>query len=47
MYRDIARLPKLEQDDWQKACLQELEALKERQVFELVQRPRGRKVIKN
>jgi len=47
VYRDIARLPKLEQDNWQKACLQELEALKEHQVFELVQRPRGRKVIKN
>jgi len=47
VFRDIARLPKLEQGDWQKACLQELEALKERQVFELVQRPKGRKVIKN
>jgi len=46
-FRDIARLPKLEQDDWQKACLQELEALRWRQVFELVQRPRGHKVIKN
>jgi hypothetical protein len=46
-YRDIARLPELEQKEWQNACLQELEALKRRDVFELVPRPSGRKVIKN
>ena len=43
----MTRLPIAEQKEWQDACLQELEALKRRDVFELVQRPRGRKVIKN
>jgi hypothetical protein len=33
--------------EWEDACLRELEALKQRKVFELVERPRGRKVIKN
>ena len=47
VYKDIARLPKLEQQEWNDACLRELEALERRQVFELVPRPRGRKVIKN
>ena len=46
-YRDIARLPELEQQDWQNACLQELEALRRRDVYELVPRPKDRKVIKN
>ena len=46
-YRDIARLPELELKEWQNACLQELEALRRRDVYELVPRPKGRKVIKN
>jgi hypothetical protein len=46
-FRDIARLPELEQKEWQNACLQELEALRRRDVYELVPRPSGRKVIKN
>jgi len=46
-YKDIARLPQLEQQEWQNACLQELEALRRRDVYEVVMRPRGRKVIKN
>ena len=46
-YRDMTRLPIAEQKEWQDACLQELEALKRRNVFELVERPRGHKVIKN
>jgi hypothetical protein len=46
-YKDLARLPQLEQNEWQNACLQELEALKKRKVFELVPRLKGRKVIKN
>src|SRR5258707_102942 len=47
VYKDIARLPQLEQKEWENACLQELEALKRRDVFELVMRPTNRKVIKN
>lgn len=46
-YRDILRLPKAEQHDWKLAALEELEALKKRKVFELVPRPKGRRVIKN
>ena len=38
-YRDIARLPKAEQSEWQKACEEELEALHWRKVFEIVDRP--------
>ena len=46
-YKDIFRLPELEKKEWQNACLQELEALRRCDVYELVQRPRGRKIIKN
>ena len=46
-YHDMTRLPIAEQKEWQDACLRELEALKRRNVFELVQHPSGRKVIKN
>jgi len=47
VYKDIARLPKLEQKEWRDSCFRELEALKKRDVFELVPRPTNRKVIKN
>jgi len=46
-YQDIARLPELEQKEWHDACHRELEALEQRDVFRLVDRPKGRKVIKN
>ena len=46
-YKDVARLPELEQKEWQDACLRELEALERRNIFELVDRPKGHKVIKN
>ena len=46
-YRDMTCLPIAEQKEWQDACFQELEALKCRNVFELVEHPRGHKVIKN
>ncbi|KAL7281533.1 hypothetical protein ACG7TL_004850 [Trametes sanguinea] len=46
-YRDITRLPEAEQKEWKAACQEELEALRRRKVFELVDRPKGRKVIKN
>jgi hypothetical protein len=45
--KDIACLPELEQKEWKDACLQELEALKRCDVFELTPRPQGQKVIKN
>ena len=46
-YRDIARLPKTEQEEWKNACREELEALRKRNVFEIVDRPKDRQVIKN
>ncbi|KAL7284806.1 hypothetical protein ACG7TL_002116 [Trametes sanguinea] len=46
-YRDITCLPEAEQREWKAACQEELEALRRRKVFELVDRPKGRKVIKN
>ena len=46
-YKDIACLPELEQLDWKNAYLQELEALRRRDVYKLVPCPKGCKVIKN
>ena len=46
-FRDIARLPQAKQKEWFTACCKELEALRARDVYDLVDRPKGRKVIKN
>jgi hypothetical protein len=46
-YRDILRLPEAQQREWKAACREELEALRRRDVFELVDLPKGRKLIKN
>jgi hypothetical protein len=46
-YWDIATLPQAELEEWRTACNEELEALHRRKVYDLVERPRGRKVIKN
>ena len=46
-YRDIWSLPKEDQEEWRNACKQELEELHKRDVYDMVERPRGRKVIKN
>ena len=46
-YKDIARLPKAEREEWMQACREELEALKRRGTFEITDRPSGRRVIKN
>ena len=46
-FRDIASLPKTEREEWFNACHEELEALRARDVYDLVDRPKGRKVIKN
>ena len=47
VYKDVVRLPPAEQQEWQDACSRELEALRKCEVFELVPRPKYRKVIKN
>jgi hypothetical protein len=46
-FRDIMRLPERERKEWWKACLEEIEALKQRDVFELADLPPGRKAIKS
>jgi len=46
-YKDIARLPSQLQEQWKKACQEELEALCKRKVFELANLPKGHKAIKN
>jgi len=46
-YRDILRLPQDSLMEWKAACERELKALNKRNVFELVPRPKRRKVIKN
>ena len=46
-YRDITHLTKAEQEEWKTACCEELEALHRCKVFELMDRPKDQKVIKN
>jgi len=40
-------MPNKLQEEWKKACLEELESLRKRQVFEMTNLPQGRKAIKN
>ena len=46
-FRDILRMPNKLQEEWKKACLEQLESLRKQQVFELIDLPHGRKAIKN
>jgi hypothetical protein len=46
-FRDILRMPNTLQEEWKKACLEELESLQKQQVFELTELSHGRKAIKN
>jgi hypothetical protein len=46
-FRHILRMPAMQQKEWKDACREELEALRKRNVFELVKLPHGRKAIKN
>ena len=46
-YKDILHLPPNLLSHWRSACYRELSTLQKRNVFKLVERPRGRKVIKN
>ena len=46
-YKDMMCLPEVQQKEWKTACQEELEALRKREVFELVDLPKGRKLIKN
>jgi hypothetical protein len=46
-FRDLARLSKSEQAEWKHACQKQLEALRQCNVFELVDKPKGKRVVKN
>ena len=46
-FRDILKMPNTTQKEWKQACREELESLRRRKVFELVDPPKGRKVIRN
>jgi Reverse transcriptase (RNA-dependent DNA polymerase) len=46
-FRDIMHMPRAQQEEWKTACHEELESLRRRNVFELVNSPKGRKIIKN
>ena len=46
-YRDLLKLPKEHLDEWKASCKRELDALNRRHVFDLVDFPKGRKVIRN
>ena len=46
-YKDLLKLPKECLNEWKAACEQELDALNRRHVFNLVEHPKGQKVIRN
>jgi len=46
-FRDILKMPSESQKEWKQACREELESLRRRKVFELVDPPKNRKIIKN
>ena len=45
-FRDILKMPSAFQKEWKQACCEELESLCSRKVFELVDHPKGHKIIK-
>jgi len=46
-YRDVMGLPAGQLEEWRGACQREIETLLKRNVFDIVERPSGRRVIKN
>jgi hypothetical protein len=46
-FRDIIKMPKSTQQKWKQVCCKELDSLYRCKVFELVDPPKGCKVIKN
>jgi len=46
-FKDIMRMPSVQQKDWIDACRQELNSLRECRVYDLVNPPQGWRVIKN
>jgi len=46
-YRDVMGLPAGQLEEWRAACQREIETLLKRNVFDIVERPSGRRIIKN
>jgi len=46
-FKDVAKLPADSKKRWLESCLEELKSLKDRDVYEIVDLPKGRKVVKN
>ena len=46
-FRDILKMPSESQREWKAACREELDSLRKREVFELVDPPKDRKIIRN
>ena len=45
-YKDILCFPGKHQEEWRQACQEEISALKNRSVFQLVKLPKGKKAIR-
>ena len=45
-FRDIIKMPKATQQEWKQACCKELDSLCRHKIFELVNPPKGCKIIK-
>jgi len=46
-FKDVAKLQANSKKRWLESCLEELKSLKDRDVYEIVDLPKGRKVVKN
>ena len=46
-FKDVAKLPADSKKRWLESCLEELKSLKDRDVYEIVDLPKGRKAVKN
>jgi len=46
-FKDVTKLPADSKKRWLESCLEELKSLKDRDVYEIVDLPKGRKAVKN
>jgi len=46
-FKDVIKLPADSKKRWLESCLEKLKSLKDRDVYEIVDLPKGRKVVKN
>jgi len=46
-FKDVTKLPANSKKRWLESCLEELKLLKDRDIYEIVDLPKGRKAVKN